>query len=282
MASLGRLLPQSLVARVYLLYTVTLLLFFCGGLWIFYHYQFREAMEDAQDSATMLVEVAAQTISDSAVIGDYDTIKRTLDKAILRSKFSSASFIDLAGGVIERGNTQPAPVHPPAWLRDAVAVHLYAVNRPISVGGRDYGVLRLNFAVDQVAANLWQLIQATLGLALAGFAGGLLLIWFPLRHWLGSLQSVNTFKAEFTRRGDSVARPLSQTLPLEFRSMFEILEQTANSLRNELGNREKALGSLRARLPNWFRNTKPGARLFRRPWRRHSQPIGRKANFSPT
>jgi hypothetical protein len=46
----------------------------------------------------MLIELAAQTVADSAVIGDYDTIKRTLDKAILRSQFDSAFFIDLSGG----------------------------------------------------------------------------------------------------------------------------------------------------------------------------------------
>jgi len=38
--SLLRLLPKSLVARVYALYTVTLLLFVGSGLWLFYHYQF--------------------------------------------------------------------------------------------------------------------------------------------------------------------------------------------------------------------------------------------------
>ena len=248
MIALARLLPQSLVARVYLLYTVTLLLFVCSGLWLFYHYQFSVAVENAHDSATMLVEVAVQTISDSAVIGDHHTIKRILDKAVLRSQFSSASFIDLAGGVIERHHAQPPPVSPPAWLLEAAAVHLHDVSRTLSLGGRDYGVLRLGFAVDQVAAGLWQLMLATLGLALAGVAGGLLLIWFPLRHWLGSLERVNTFKADFPRHGDPAETSLLLSLPLEFRPTFEVLDQTANSLRKELANREKALGSLRSAL----------------------------------
>ncbi|MDI1274204.1 ATP-binding protein [Polaromonas sp.] len=248
MVDLARLLPQSLVARVYLLYTVTLLLFVCSGLWLFYHFQFSEAVENAQDSATMLVEVATQTISDSAVIGDYATIERILDKAVLRSQFSSALFIDLAGGVIERDNAQPALVRPPGWLRDAVDANLEPVSRVISVGGRDYGVLRLNFAVGQVAAGLWQSMQAALGMALAGLAGGLLLIWFPLRHWLGSLERVNTFQAKFPRHGDPAGASMLQTLPLEFRSTFEILDQTAHRLRNELDNREKALASLRSAL----------------------------------
>ncbi|MDP3222844.1 MAG: histidine kinase dimerization/phospho-acceptor domain-containing protein, partial [Rubrivivax sp.] len=248
MIALDRFFPQSLVARVYLLYTATLLLFVCSGLWLFYHYQFSQAVESARDSATMVVEVAAQTISDSAAIGDYDTIKRTLDKAVLRSQFSSASYVDLAGGVIESDNAQPTPAQPPAWLRDAVGANLYDVNRTISQDGRNYGVLRLSFAVDQVAAGLWHPMLAALGLALAGVAGGLMLIWFPLRHWLGSLERVNTFKAEFPRHDDRAATSLLQSLPLEFRPTFEILDQTANSLRKELDNREEALASLRSAL----------------------------------
>ena len=46
----------------------------------------------------MLIEIIAQPISDSAVIGDYDTIKRVLDKSILGSQFAEANFIDLSGG----------------------------------------------------------------------------------------------------------------------------------------------------------------------------------------
>ena len=70
---LTRLLPQSLIWRVYTLYTATLLLFVSSSLVLFYQYQYNEAVEEAQRSATMLVEVLAQVISDSAVIGDYDS-----------------------------------------------------------------------------------------------------------------------------------------------------------------------------------------------------------------
>jgi signal transduction histidine kinase/CheY-like chemotaxis protein len=251
--ALTRLLAQSLLARVYLLCTVTLLLFACGGLWLFYHYQFSDTVENAQGSAALLAEMAAQTVSGSVVTGDHDSIRRLLDKDILRSQFLSASYIDPVGGVIEGRKPAPPPVLPPAWLRDAMAAHLHDINRPIALGGRDHGVLRLSVAVDPVAAGLWQRMQAALGLALAGVAGGLLLIWFPLRHWLGSLERVNTFEADFPRHGGHAAG-LLQALPLEFRPTFEVLDQTASSLRNELDNREKALASLRGALAELLPN----------------------------
>ena len=178
---LTRLLPQSLIWRVYTLYTATLLLFVSSSLVLFYQYQYNEAVEEAQRSATMLVEVLAQVTSDSAVIGDYDTIQRTLDKSIFRSQFESAKFIDLTSGVIKSENTTIAKTHAPGWLKEGIAKELYEVNRTISAGGKDYGVLRLAFSVDLIAESLWHLIRAALGLALASLVGGLIIIWFPLK-----------------------------------------------------------------------------------------------------
>lgn len=107
MAKLSALLPKSLVARIYALYSAALLFFLGVGLALFYQYQFSLQLETAQQSATMLIEVTAQTITDSAVIGDYDTIRRTLDKSVLRSQFASATFIDIGGGRLRSENLTP-------------------------------------------------------------------------------------------------------------------------------------------------------------------------------
>jgi signal transduction histidine kinase/ActR/RegA family two-component response regulator len=242
----AHLLPQSLIARVYALYSATLLLFVGGSLALFLQYQYNAAVEEAQQSATMLVEVVAQTVSDSAVIGDYDTIQRTLDKSVLRSQFESARFIDLAGGVIKSQNPPAAKARAPAWLKELIAEQLYEVNRTLSAGGKDYGVLRLAFAVDTVADGLWQLIKAALGLALSGVVGGLLLIWFPLKRWLGTLERVHAFEQDFRLDGKAANAALVADLPSEFRPAFELLQRTADSLRTELDARELALTSLRS------------------------------------
>jgi PAS domain S-box-containing protein len=255
----ANLLPKSLVMRVYALYSATLLLFVGIGLGVFYQSQVRQDIEDAQDSATMLVEVVAQVISESAVIGDYDTIKRTLEKAIARSQFSSAAFIDLQGGVMRSENVIKPSTVPPAWLHERIADQLYDVNRNISVGGIDYGVLRLTFAVDNIAGSLWQLLLAALVLALASLTGGLALIWFPLKHWLGTLERVQSFELDRVRGIDSGAELINE-VPLEFRPMFEVLANTSNSLRQELAAREQALTSLRALLETMLPENAPHIR----------------------
>ena len=241
----SRWLPQALVWRVFYLYAVTLLIFVGLGMGLFYHYQFEQALEEAQQSALMLTEVSAQTITESAVIGDYDTIQRTLQRLISRSPFASAHYIAVGGAKLNA----VAPPDPtglsPAWLKETVADHLSDVNQIIKVGGLDYGVLRLRFDVDELAAGLWRLTQSAVGLALAALLGGMLLIWFPLRLWLGTLDRALQVQHSTTPEQAPEVERLLGKLPLEFRPMVLALNQTASNLRNELQTREKALVSLR-------------------------------------
>ena len=242
----SQLVPQSLIARVYALYCATLLLFVGGSLGLFYQYEYNEAVEEAQRSATMLIEVAAQTISDSAVIGDYDTINRTLEQSIVQSQFSSAMFIDIHGATVRVDTTSNVTSVAPAWLLNRIVQNLHDVNRAITVGGKDYGVLRLVFSAHDVADSLWKLIANALKLALMSMVGGLLLIWFPLKRWLGTLGRVHAFERDFRNNGSSADDELVKDVPSEFRPAFEVLQRTAQSLRKELDSREQALTSLRA------------------------------------
>ena len=105
--ALDRWLPASLIGRVYALYSAVLLLFVGSSLVLFYQYQYHQAVDEAQNSATMLIELAAQTVADSAVIGDYDTIRRTLEKSILRSQFAAATYIDISGGRLNSESRTP-------------------------------------------------------------------------------------------------------------------------------------------------------------------------------
>jgi signal transduction histidine kinase len=241
-----RIIPQSLLARIFALYSATLLLFVGTGLGVFFSYELESETQDAFESATMLAELAAQTITESAVIGDYDTIKRTLDKSILRSQFDAAIFIDMKGTVLRSSNTVAVARQPPAWLRDQVAGQLSDVNRSISVGGVDYGLLRLSFAADRIAVSVWEFTKAALGIALASVLGGLGLIWFPLRGWLGKLDRARQLEQSMNNDGHAADSVRIDDLPLEFRGPFEVLQRTTNSLRSELEARKLAVASLRA------------------------------------
>lgn len=236
---------RTLVGRVYALYTAVLLVFVVGGLLMFYRHQFGVELEQAQLRAESLAAVVQPAVSDSAEIGDYDTIRRTLERAVRDSSMASASFIDLHGGELRVPGGQVIAVAPPQWLERLVAARLYDINQPVAVGGRDHGVLRMTLAADRIAGALWEQTRWALVLALGAAVGGLVLIRYPLVRWLGNLHRVQAFD-EALRNGLSVpSLPAAEDVPLELRETFDVLGRAVARLRHEVRSRDAALVSLR-------------------------------------
>lgn len=256
-----RWLPQSLVSRVFGLYAITLLVFCGTGLGLFLHHQLDVVLEESQVRAETLAAVMLPAIADSAVIGDDDTIQRTLERAIYRTSFAQASFNDLRGRTLQARPTQRPARLPPAWLIGFMRDRLYDVNRPVVVGGRDYGVLRLSFAPELVAADLWHVASAAVLLTVLSIAGGLLLIRIPLVHWLGQLGRLRSLEEDIDRvidrpgqdsRRDTPA-PTVETrrgdnAPIELRSTFDTLNRAAQTVRVQRRQVDVMLTALRTLL----------------------------------
>ncbi|WP_313174719.1 EAL domain-containing protein [Massilia sp.] len=231
------LLPRSLVGRVFTLFALSMLLFVGTGLGMFYRHQFLQHIEETQDAAATLVEVASQAVEDSAVIGDYDTVKRTLSTMIVQSPFHSATFIDLDGGVIRveapfEGSLTPAP----AWMTHRVAGALFDVNRVVSVGGKDYGVLRLTFDERKLAAQMWTLLLQSAGLAAVALLVSLALARYLLARWLENLGRLR-FYGDEGAAGAGLDAALSADAPLEIREAIQAVNRSAASMRDQYGQR---------------------------------------------
>ena len=254
---IDRWLPQSLALRVFVLYVVTILAFVSLGLGLFYQYQLKSTLDEAQQSALMLTEVAAQTVAESAVIGDYDTIARTLQKIVSQSPFDSAYFIARGGATLRAGLPEASRDLAPRWLKRLIQNQLSDINQIINVGGRDYGVLRLSFDAERLASGFWRLVQSAMLLSALTLFGGTVLIWFPLRRWLGALDlALQVGRRPAPDQAPEVQR-LLVGLPLEFRPMVQALNQTASDLRHELQTRERALIALRDVLSDLRRGESP-------------------------
>ena len=78
---------------------------------------------------------------------------------------------------------------------------------------------RLSFAVDFIA-------------------GVLLLIWYPLSHWLGSLEERHKFEVTSPTYEADADEIVLESIPLESRPTVEILHCTARHLHSELAQRE--------------------------------------------
>ncbi|MEN3276255.1 MAG: hypothetical protein V7631_2045 [Massilia sp.] len=238
---LGRLhvVPRSLAGRVIALFALSMFLFACAGLGMFYRLQFLQHVEDTRDTATTLVEVASLAIEDGALIGDYDTVARTLDKMILHSPFKRATFTGFSGGVIAvdaapHSGTAAAP----AWLARRVAGELHDVERVVAVGGREYGALRLAFDESKLAARLWAMVLQTASLATVAVALALLLSRYLLARWLRKLGRLHVYAAEGAA-GDAAdeASAFGSDTPLEIRKAIQAINRSAASMRDRYGRR---------------------------------------------
>jgi diguanylate cyclase (GGDEF)-like protein len=235
------LLPRSLAGRVFAVFSLTMLLFLGAGMGLFYRYHLLQHVEETQDAALTLVEVAAQNIEDSVVIGDYDTVKRTLGKMLFQSPFKSASFIDIGGGALRvqapKFERRPAP----DWLSRLIASKLYEVNRVASVGGRDYGVIRVEFDADKIAAQLWALVLETAGFALLAFVVGMVLMHTLLKRWLARLGALSSFEKDVAAGRVTAEADLHADAPTEIQEAIRAVNRSAASLRVQFGQRIDSL-----------------------------------------
>jgi diguanylate cyclase (GGDEF)-like protein/PAS domain S-box-containing protein len=238
---LAHLLPRSLMGRIFTVFSLTMLVFLGSGLALFYRYTFMQHIEETQDSAMTLVEVAAQTIEDSAVIGDYDTVKRTLNKMLVQSPFKSAEFLDVTGSRL-RLEAAPQPDQTaPDWMRDLVAGRLYDVNRVATVGGKDYGVVRLSFDERKLAAQMWTLVAETAALSAIVFGLSLALMRTLLRRWLDNLGRLRSFEHDVAAGRITAAADLSADAPSEIQEAIQAVNRSADSLRAQFGQRIDSL-----------------------------------------
>lgn len=244
MSRFAALLPRSLVSRVMLIYMAALALLVSVGLVIFIIYEFNSTLEDTEADSQAMLAMLVPMMADSAVIGDYDTIKRTLDHAIAHPLFERAAFIDLKGARLEVVRQDHPDATPPRWLVARIAAHLQPVNAPIHVGGRDYGVTRLTLWNERIAADMWQATRVALLFALFGTLGGGALVAWPLRRWLGQLDRVSALGAQLQLGGQEIRPVRTDEAPLEFQRTFEIVNQVAASLQAERAQAAVTLASI--------------------------------------
>jgi diguanylate cyclase (GGDEF)-like protein/PAS domain S-box-containing protein len=234
-------LPRSLVGRVFTVFSLTLLLSMGTGLGLFYRYQFLQHIEETQDTALTLVEVATQTIEDSVVIGDYDTVKRTLGKMLFQSPFKRAEFIDVGGGTLRVDAPRVTRALAPRWLTKRIADKLYDVNRIANVGGKDYGVVRLQFDEDKLAAQLWSLVLETAGVAFVVFVASVALMRTLVRRWLDNLGRLRSFEHDVAAGRITAEAALLADAPTEIQEAIRAVNRSAASLRDQFGQRIDSL-----------------------------------------
>jgi diguanylate cyclase (GGDEF)-like protein len=153
------------------------------------------------------------------------------------SPFKSATFFDMAGGVIRVQPRQAGPAHAPGWLKALVAGKLSEVNRIATVGGKDYGVIRLSFDEEKIAYRLWHLVLQAASLAAVFFVLSLLLMRYLLKRWLYNLDRLHSYEHDVAAGAVEAEATLYADAPLEIEEAIKAMNRTAASLRSQYGER---------------------------------------------
>ena len=231
------LLPSSLANRVFALYGITLLMFVGGGLFVFLNYQFQRHVQETEQASVMLIEVVAQAVQDSAVIGDFDTVQKLLNKSVQGSQFEAAQFIVTGGGMITAKNHLRGSATVSTWITRWVEQSLPDINRVISVGGIDYGILRLKFDIEAVAAALWSLSLLAIGGGVSCLIAGLILIRAALTRWLGGLVKLRESVELLGTPATNSAPLVLANAPAEIQSLVEMVNRTSSLVREREATR---------------------------------------------
>lgn len=245
-ALLRRLLPESLAGRVLSLYALTFLAFSVAALVTYTQFYVSERIAQLADQKSALLGVMVPTLTDSVVIGDFDTIKRLLERAAQDPDIQRASFIEKNSAKLEAGHAEVlsrAPDRLVRWLEK----RLLDSNETITAGGRDYGVLRLEFDHSKIAEGIWFfVVVAAFTTAMAVLTGGVL-IGIPLRRWLKSLEQVSRFQAGSTDDPEGVS-DLPEGLPRELRETFRVVSKNAAALRKQALVQGQVIDAMRSLL----------------------------------
>ncbi len=229
------LLPESLALRVFLIYAVSVLVLGLTGFGLLMAKRFSALIDEDQNIVQKMVDLSMPTLSSSAVIGDFDTIQRTLAAMVPDSPLSEAVYEDKLGGSIQ--SIVPFELHAPGWLLAAVNSRLSEVHHSVRAGGREYGQLTLRFNTTQIANQQWRLTLNMTAFVLLGLGLGLVIMRVMLRRWLGNLDHLQAYEAEVLAGVVNPQADMSADAPLEIKQAIAVINRTAGTLRAQFGQR---------------------------------------------
>jgi len=237
-----RLRPRTLVARILLGNTVVSLAVLAVALILSFARDVRDEQQEVAGTVDALVEMALPTLASSVVIGDYDTIDRTLKQITRHSLIREASYSESDGTVVAQGDGLRVRLPHPSWLTRLLDDGNPHRERAVTVGGRTYGVLRLEVDHERIAGMLWERLLDSVALAVALLAAGLGGGAVMMRRWLSKLQSIGTLESRIAAgETDATIVDLSADTPLEIRQAIEHVNRSASNLRQHFGGRIEAL-----------------------------------------
>ncbi|MGE5503175.1 MAG: sensor histidine kinase [Actinomycetota bacterium] len=191
------------------------------------------ARQDAEDARTDLQEelktqlvVLPPALAEYVVVGDFATLKQTLDRVAGDTRIAEVYYIDQSG-VMLRSIDAPPPANVPGWFRHLLGIGDITGTAPVTVGGRPYGELTVVLSAQAQIAHIFAQLVYHLGALLAALAVGFAAMWQVLRNGLRPLTELEA-AARAIADGDLSVR-LAEAGSPELRSVIVAFNQMAEA-----------------------------------------------------
>jgi len=151
----------------------------------------RQEARDAQaDLAVQLageLETLPAMLSEVAVLGDFSSLRQSLDHFVARPYIVRAEYLDHSGS---RLTSEDRVVHKqaPDWFSSAMGFDDISGSAQISIGGRTYGEVKLRLSSRMHAERAWSRLGHHLAILLLAVSLDFVGIWLILRHGLAPLE----------------------------------------------------------------------------------------------
>jgi PAS domain S-box-containing protein len=154
------------------------------------------ARKDAQDIQNSLHAALTQELStlpailaEPVIVGDFSTVQQTLDQYVQRAQIVKAIYIDTSGQSLSASDQQ-RPSSIPDWYLSVFKFAQVSGINSVSIGGRDYGELRLTLSPLEPAQHAWSRLLTHLSILLFAVAINFIGIWLVLRFSLRPLKDL--------------------------------------------------------------------------------------------
>lgn len=153
----------------------------------------RQDVKDALDDLTMQKEQTLKILpillSESVVVGDYESIQKQLDGYVTSPYVQSILFYDLSGKLIQSSDIEDKK-NAPLWFEKLFGLHDNYGQTRIIIGGVEYGSIAVTLSIQSFSNRIWSSLLEHLGVIFVIIILDFLGIWLVLYHSLKQLQSL--------------------------------------------------------------------------------------------
>jgi PAS domain-containing protein len=184
------------------------------------------------------LDFLAQALADPVLTGDYTLVQQLLNESIKKPAIQSIAWTDSTGHHMQEASTPASEsiLTAPAWFAHWVSFPRFSEDKAISVGGENYGRLRLEIAATPAINQIWEKTLGKLGILLLGSGGLFVLIGVLISNGLRPLYALQKASQQFGQ-GDHALR-MAPSGPPEMQACI-------HAFNNMAANIERLLGSLR-------------------------------------